>query len=147
MHTGKKVGFIALVFAVTGLSPCKYNRTPSKERFEKHSRIVIPEGVKVLRDEYYNMPPDYAIIYDLKIPHNAMPGLVKSIEKSGLYHITVSYKRKAGINEVWIEKGNQGVWKQIPSGYYFSKDEGKTQYRIEIDTAKNIFMAWEGSAG
>jgi hypothetical protein len=147
MGIGKKICYTLLLFAVTGLSPCKHSRTPSKERFEKNSRIKIPEDAQVLKDEYYDMPPDYAIIYDLKIPQNAMTGLIKNIKRSGLYHITVASKRSLDKDEFQIDKAAPGVWKQTESGYTFSKDEGKTQYRIEIDTSKRTFTAWEGYAG
>jgi hypothetical protein len=138
--------FILLQFIIIA-SSCNWGRTPSKDRFEKNCHIVIPEDVQVLRDEFYDMPPDYAVIYDLKFSKTAMRKLIKSLKRSGVYHITVASKKPFDKNELQIDNGGRAIWKQTVSGYSFSKDEGKTQYRIEIDTTKGLFKAWEGHGG
>jgi len=147
MGISKKIYFTFLVLAVTGLSSCKQSRRPSKERFEEISRVIIPEGITVQKDEFYDMSPDYTIIYEVKIPQSDMTSLIKKIKRSGLYHITVPYKRKVSMYEVQIDNDDDGIWKQTETGYNFFKEDGKTQYSIDIDTTSMMFMAWEGYTG
>ena len=135
-----------LIMSVLSCKKAK-TRTTTKERFEKYCYITIPENVKVLEDTLYNMPPDYAVIYTLHISPAAMPKLIKSIKKSGHYHITVYVKKSDDDDNLQVYVDYHGAWKANERGYHFFREEGMDQYTMDLDTAKGTLEAWQGHAG
>lgn len=132
-----------------GVLSCKKTklRTTTKERFEKYGYIKIPDEAKVLEDSLYNFPPDFALIYSSLISPAAMPKLIRSIKKSGHYHITVYVNKPADDDNLQVYVNYHGVWKANETGYHFFREEGLDQYTIDVDTIKGTLAAWQGHAG
>lgn len=113
-------------------------RTPSKDRLEKISAIHLPTKFKVLKDEYQDMLQDYCILYDIQFDSRSAKELIKSIIVSKFYNI------KSFHNGSWQESNFitvdsvKAVWCKSPKGYDFSRQDGLTSYRVEVDTVNNI---------
>ncbi len=122
-----------------------YGRTPSKNRLEKISNINLPNDFKVLKDEYQDMMQDYCILYDIQIGKNSGAELTRNIKKSKFYN------PNSINNGVWIKKdlmvvdSVKAVWAKSTKGYYFNRQDGLTNYKIELDTVTYILKYTECS--
>lgn len=123
------------------ITACDWGRTPSKERFEKNSHIIIPAKAKILRDEYQDMGSDYVIYYTIKLPQSALDAFVISIKRSDYYNDTVSRQRATDYTMFKGKNGDKAVWRKSSQGYKFYKRIGEinfTEYNIDLDTASGI---------
>lgn len=128
-----------LCFLVTEvLSSCDWGRTPSKERFQENCHIAIPIGMQVLKDEYQDMGPDYAIYYTLQLDARSIETLINSIRRSDYYNGTVPPKKTTDDTMFKGKQGDLGVWRKSEKGYLFYKEERLTWYRVSVDTIKRI---------
>ncbi len=112
-------------------------RTPSKTRIERVADIQLPDGYKVLKDEYYDMFQDYGIEYQVQFNNKSIIEVVDNV-KSSKFFVT-------DIDDMTFEKSKLPIWKQVENGYYFYAEEIKTIYTIELDTI-NYVMKYTESA-
>jgi hypothetical protein len=129
---------ISLCLVAVVLYCFKDYRTSSKDRLEKISDIKLPADFKVLKDEYQDMWQDYCILYDIQLDNNATTELITNIKASKFYN------KSSFHNAAWTEKdfvavdSVKAVWCKSQTGYDFSRQDGLTSYRIELDTVTNI---------
>jgi hypothetical protein len=147
MHVGKKTFAITIwLLMMISFSSCNWGKTSSRERFERNCHIIIPADVQVLKDEYHDLTPQYAIIYEVKIGPDGMRSLINNVRRSVLYRDVLNTESNSDEYKLQIDTGDRGSWKRTETGYTFFMNAGKTQYSIDIDTAKRILTAWEGYA-
>ena len=115
-------------------------RTPSKERLEKSSNIILPIDFKVLKDEYQDMWQDYCIIYEIQLERKSSIEIIKYIKKS------VFYNPNSFHNGIWKEAdfvkvdSVRAVWSKSAIGYDFSRPYDRTTYFITFDTLTNKLL-------
>ena len=117
-----------------------YGRTPSKDRLEKISNVILPADFKVLKDEYHDMMQDYAILYDIEFDKKSTTEFIKSIKTSKFYNVKSFHTGAWKENDFIVVDRVKAVWSKSPKGFDFSGQEGHglPSYYIELDTVINI---------
>ena len=113
-------------------------RTPSKDRLEEISGVLLPTEYKVLKDEYRDMMQDYHIFYKIQLDKNATRGLIKNIKTSKFYNKNSFHKGSWAESDFISINSVKAVWSKSPTGFDFSRTDGLTSYYIELDTITNI---------
>jgi cbb3-type cytochrome oxidase subunit 3 len=131
--------FIFLLCLVGVLLYCfKDYRTPSKDRLESASNIELPDDFKVIKDEYQDMWQDYCVLYDIQFDNKATKQLIKTIKTSEFYNPNVNPKSML-YDSLYIRIDNiKAVWCKSSNGYRFSRQEGLTDYSVDLDTLTNV---------
>lgn len=80
-----------LILTLVLLNSCDY-RTPSKDRFEKITKIELSDSINVTEDRFESAGPDYGLFYKFGLNENDCLG----------------FKSKMKESEGWINK--DGVW-------------------------------------
>lgn len=118
-------------------------RTPSKVRLERISDIKLTRDFKVLKDEYQDMWQDYCILYDIQFDKKSTTEIIQNIKASKFYNEN-SFHSGAWIENDFVTVNSvTAVWCKSPKGFDFSRQDGLTNYYIELDTVSNILKYTE----
>jgi len=79
---------------------CNY-RTPSKLRFERITKINLPDSITVIQDRFEESGPDFGLIYVFKIKQIDCWKILKKLEKSSDW--------KKMDNRLEFQKINDGI--------------------------------------
>lgn len=110
---------IALIFALVLLNSCDY-RTPSKDRFEKVTKIELSGSIKVSEDRFETAGSDYGLIYKFGLNESEC----------------LDFKSKIKESQGWIKKDT--VWtfyKIVDDTIYnitFSEQECEVTYNEDL---------------
>lgn len=63
------------------LNSCDY-RTPSNVRFEKITKIALPNSMKVIQDIFEESGPDYSLFFKVSFNENDCLEMLEKIQKS-----------------------------------------------------------------
>lgn len=105
-------------------------RTSSKIRFEQASNTKIPDGFKVIKDEYEGMK-DYLITYSIEFNNLSAKKYTQNIMASGYYY---PLKLPDCPPESMSHKG---IWGTKENGFQFQQYINGTAVTIEFDTISN----------
>ena len=135
--------YFLVTLVVLILVSCDW-RTSSSERFSDYCDIQIPENVKVIKDEYHDRVPDYAITYEIKLSKEECSSLIKSIKSSAYFNQDIQENQEIKPNMYVSSSGKKAVWYKTETGFEFLNDESRTEFYAEVDTIKLIarFEEW-----
>ena len=105
----------ALVISVL-LNSCNY-RTPSKDRFEKITKISLPNSINVTYDRFEESGPDYGLFYKVSLNQTDCLEILDKIEKS---------------NE-WIKKSNEWTFNKTIDGIIYNISFSVKECQITYD--------------
>ena len=110
------------------LISCDYGRISSKVRFEQASNTKIPNGFKVIKDNYDGQK-DYTITYIIDFNDVSSKQYVENIKRSGLLYTSLATMYDS-IHEI----AQKGKWDKTENGFIFQRNSDKTFYSITFDT-------------
>lgn len=115
----KLINLFALIPTIILLNSCNY-RTPSKDRFEKITKIKISNSIKVTEDRFESSGPDYSLFFKFYLIESYCLNFKSQIIKS----------------EEWIKKNNSwDFYKTVDGTIYnitFSLQECQITYREDL---------------
>lgn len=124
--------FLTLSFILISCGP-----TPSEERFERATRISIPNDVEVLKEEYQDMFQDYGIEYSIRLTSTQLDEVIMSIRRSDLYNPFVIGDELIQ-DDYFPNESSNAVWFRTNSGYLFASRNDRTGVTASLDTTTLI---------
>jgi hypothetical protein len=116
MRLNRLLSFLTILLL---LNSCDY-RTPSKERFEKITKISLPNPITVIQDRFEESGPDYGLFYKVTLNQNDCISILNLIQ--------VSNDWKKNDHKWEFYKTENGIIYNI----VFSKNECQISYNEEL---------------
>lgn len=132
-------GYI-VVLCVTGtvLFAFRDYRMPSKDRLEQATGIALPEKLRVLKDRYLDLWPDYDLQYNLQLDKNGTKAWIKAIRASKQYHHELA---PSGDDMAHYIAPKKAAWYNSENGFHFEeRNQNGTTYLVDLDTLSNRLM-------